>query len=209
MKSLFFAAMLWIWSGISSATASGLDTPDFEPIGERLFNGLELVKAADYPTSTYSGTLDEAPVVDRKTDSTGPSAFKLFAITAQASNLFGAREPTSMRIDIIPGSSENIVRSSAGRIIPVAILGSRDLDVTAINPRTIKLNGVDVMLVGKSDKSLCQQKDINDDSYEDLVCEVRTTGFKVGEGEFTIILKAATYNGESLKGEGRIRILRD
>ena len=130
-----------------------------------------------------------------------------FTLTARESNLFGGHGPTVMAIDINPGDSENIVRASSGRVIPVAIYGSRDLDVTAINPRTIRLNGVDVMLVGKSDKSLCRQVDINDDGYEDLVCDVRTTGFKVGEGEFKIILKAATYNGESLRGEDRIKIV--
>jgi len=130
-----------------------------------------------------------------------------FAIIAQASNLFGGYGPTAMTIDIKPGDSKNIVHASSGRVIPVAIFGSSDLNVTAINPRTIKLNGVDVMLVGKSDKSLCREIDINDDGYEDLVCDVRTTGFKVGEGEFKIILTAATYNGESLIGEDRIKIV--
>ena len=130
-----------------------------------------------------------------------------FAIIAQASNLFGGHGPTAITIDIKPGDSKNIISASSGRVIPVAIYGSSDLNVTAINPRTIKLNGVDVMLVGKSDKSLCHQTDINDDGYEDLVCDVRTTGFKVGEGEFKIILKAATYKGESLIGEGRIEIV--
>ena len=129
------------------------------------------------------------------------------AIAARESTLFGGHGPTVMTIDIKPGDSMNIVRASSRRVIPVAIFGSRDLDVTAINPRTIRLNGVDVMLVGKSDRSLCRQIDINDDSYDDLVCDVRTTGFKVGEGEFKIILKAATYNGESLRGEGRIKIV--
>ena len=132
-----------------------------------------------------------------------------FAITAQASKLFGEQGPTTMTIDIKPGSPENIVRAGAKRVIPVAILGSSDLDVIGINPRTIRLNGVDIMLVGKSDKSLCHQADINDDSYEDLVCDVRTTGYKIVEGEYTIILKAGTYNGESLRGEDRIRIVRN
>ena len=132
-----------------------------------------------------------------------------FAITAQASKLFGEQGPATMMIDIKPGSPENVIRAGAKRVIPVAILGSSDLDVIAINPRTIRLNGVDVMLVGKSDKSLCHQADINDDSYEDLVCDVRTTGYKVVEGEYTIILKAGTYNGESLRGEDRIRIVQN
>lgn len=131
-----------------------------------------------------------------------------FAIVAQSSSLFGGSGPTAMAIDIKPDDSENIVRASSGRVIVVAIFGSENLNVTAINPRTIRLNGVDVMLVGKSDKSFCRRPtDINGDSYEDLVCDVHTTGFRVGEGEFKIILKAGTYKGESLRGEDRIRIV--
>jgi hypothetical protein len=132
-----------------------------------------------------------------------------FMIIAQASNLFGGDGKTVMAIDIKPGDTENIVEASSGRVIPVAIFGSSDLNVTAINPRTIKLNGVDVMLVGKSDKSLCQQTDINDDGHEDLLCDVRTTGFKVSAGEYKVILKAATYKGVSLRGEDRIRIVQN
>jgi hypothetical protein len=130
-----------------------------------------------------------------------------FAIIAQVSNLSGGHGPTAMTIDIKPGDSKNIVPASSERVIPVAIFGSTDLNVTDINPRTIRLNGVDVMLVGKSDKSLCRQTDINDDGHEDLLCDVHTTGFKVSTGEYKIILKAATYNGESLTGEDRIKIV--
>jgi len=162
-----FATILWTWTGVSNAVATGVTSPDLEQVDGH------------------------------------------FAIIARASNLFGGHGPYAMIIDIIPGDAKNIVRPSSGRVIPVAILGSSDLNVTAINPRTIRLNGVDVMLVGKSDKSLCRQTDVNDDGYEDLVCDVRTTGFKVGEGEFKIILKAATYNGESLAGEDRIKVVRD
>lgn len=129
-----------------------------------------------------------------------------FILAQSQPNLFGGQEPTSMRIDLIPGSAENIVRAKGGKVIRVAIIGTDDVDVKSINPRTIRLEGVGVMLVGKSDKSLCNEQDINADSHLDLVCEVRTTGFMVGEGEFTIVLNAATYKGESLRGEDRIRI---
>ena len=124
-----------------------------------------------------------------------------------ASNLFGSQGSGTMVIDIKPDDPENIVRASSGRVISVAIFGSANLDVTSINPRTIRLNGVDVMLVGKSDKSLCRQTDINEDNFQDLLCDVRTTGFKVSAGEYRIILKAATYDGVSLRGEDRIRIV--
>lgn len=135
-------------------------------------------------------------------------ANRYFEITAQSSNLFGGHGPATMAIDIKPDDAKNIVRASSGRVIAVAIFGSDSLNVTTINPRTIRLNGVDVMLVGKSDKSLCRRPtDINGDSYEDLVCDVHTTGFRVGEGEYEVILKAGTYNGESLQGKDRIRVV--
>ena len=131
----------------------------------------------------------------------------LWAGICYGDGLYGDREPSSISIDIKPGDPENIIRTSSGRVISAAIFGSSDLDIISINPRTIRLNGVDVMLVGKSDKSLCRSEDINDDNFADLVCDVRTTGFRVGEGEYKVILRAATYNGESLKGEDRIRIV--
>jgi len=126
-----------------------------------------------------------------------------------ANDIFGGQGPAAMAIDIKPDDPDNIIRIGSGHTISVAIFGSADLDVTAINPRTIRLNGVNVMLVGKSDKSLCKRPaDINNDSYDDLVCDVRTTGFRVGEGEYRVILKAATYHAESLLGEDRIKIVR-
>jgi hypothetical protein len=156
---------------------------------------------------TWAGVSNAAATGDSSRDFEQTSGH--FAIIAQVSNRFGEQGPNAMTIDIKPGDPKNIVRASSRRVISVAIFGSRDLDITAINPRTIRLNGVDIMLVGKSDKSLCRQTDINDDSYEDLVCDVRIMGFKVDEGEFRIILKAATYSGESLRGEDRIRIVRN
>lgn len=145
--------------------------------------------------SSAAGEVASSPVSDQ------------FTIIAQANILFGERQPTTITIDIIPASPENIVQPGAWRVLPVAILGSAELEVTSINPRTIRLNGVDVMLVGKSDKSLCVEKDINDDTYKDLLCDVRSTGFKIVEGEYAIIIKAGTYSGESLRGEDRIRIV--
>ncbi len=125
---------------------------------------------------------------------------------AQATNLF-EREPIPLSIDIKPGDPDNEIRARAGKVIEVALLGTAEVDTNAINPRTIRIKGVDVLLVGKSDKSLCKLLDINADGLTDLVCDVRTTGFMVGQGEFRIVLEAATYAGDSLRGEDRIRIV--
>lgn len=127
---------------------------------------------------------------------------------AQSSRLFGGDPSSSMQIDIIPENDVNTINTHSSRQIPVAILGSPTLDVISINPRTIRLEGVGVMLVGKSDKSLCKQVDINADGYLDLVCGVRTTGFRVNPGSYTIRLRAETYDKAILRGEDQLRIIR-
>ena len=130
-------------------------------------------------------------------------------LLAQSSRLFGGEPSASMRVDLVPGSDENTVNPSQGRSIEVAVLGSEQLDVGDINPRTLRLKGADVLLVGKSDKSLCRQQDINGDGLLDLVCEMRTTGFRVDEGEYRILIEAETYDKASLNGEDRLRVVRD
>ncbi len=130
-------------------------------------------------------------------------------LLAQSSRLFGGEPSASMEVDLLPGSADNTVNPRQGRSIEVAVLGSQRLEVGDINPRTLRLSGVDVLLVGKSDKSLCRQQDINGDGYLDLVCEMRTTGFRVDEGEYRILIEAETYDKASLNGEDRLRIVRD
>jgi hypothetical protein len=126
---------------------------------------------------------------------------------AQASGLFGGDESSSMQIDLKPGDEENVMTARSGRVIPVGLMGSASLDVDSINPRTIRLQGVGVMLVGKSDKSLCRKTDLNADGHLDLLCDVRTTGFRVGEGVYTIVIKAETYNKAYLRGEDKLKIV--
>ena len=50
------------------------------------------------------------------------------------------------------------------------------LDINDFNPRTLKLRAVDQNLVGKSDKTLCRQLDINADSHMDLLCDIKVIG---------------------------------
>lgn len=128
---------------------------------------------------------------------------------AQSSRLFGGDTSASMQIDIKPGSEPNTISTNFGRVIPVAILGSPTLDVESINPRTIRLEGVEVMLIGKSDKSLCKKTDFNADGHPDLLCDVRTTGFRVTPGSYTIRLRAETYGKTTLRGSDQLTIVAD
>ena len=201
MTRSIVTATFWACTCIAGATGAGAADLDTETVGSSLTSpNMET-------TVAHSAKIEYSPSTDQGNKPGLLFASSQFAIIAQANILFGEQQPTTITIDILPGSPENIVRPGAWRLLPVAILGSAELEVTSINPRTIRLNGVDIMLVGKSDKSLCVEKDINDDTYQDLLCDVRSTGFKIGEGEYGIIIKAGTYSGESLRGEDRIKIV--
>jgi len=135
--------------------------------------------------------------------------FLAFRMTSLSLAFPPVPEPTLITIDIKPGSPENTINISSSGVIPVAILGSATLDVTTINPDTIALAGASVMMVGKSDKYLCNQHDINADTYNDLVCNVYTAGFMIEEGETSATLDAETFDGELLRGEDLVRIVPD
>ena len=118
-----------------------------------------------------------------------------------------AASPGTMTIDLLPGNPDNTIDLAYQRVIPVAILGSADFDINDLNPRTLKLRAVSQNLVGKSDKSLCQQQDINEDSFMDLLCDFKTIGFHVEPGDIAIVISAGTYQRQSLHAEGILRYL--
>jgi hypothetical protein len=127
------------------------------------------------------------------------------AVIAATSSVLSDAGPATMDIDILPGNAENTIDLGKQRLLPVAILGSANFDINDFNPRTLKLKAVGQNLVGKSDKTLCRQQDINADSYMDLLCDIKTIGFRVEPGDITVIISAGTYQRQSLRAEGVIR----
>ena len=82
------------------------------------------------------------------------------------------RQPsTVVTVDIRPGSNDNPVSASGQGLLPVAILGSDDLDVTTIDPSTLQLAGVDLALRGsaKRPQLAYSLEDVNGDGFTDLV----------------------------------------
>jgi hypothetical protein len=75
-------------------------------------------------------------------------------------------------IDIEPGSDPDCFNNDGKGVIPVAILGSDDFDVTRIDPGWIQLAGLDVKVAGKSDKLLAHIEDVNGDDYDDLTVQI-------------------------------------
>lgn len=113
--------------------------------------------------------------------------------------------PGSMIIDLLPGNPDNNIDLGRQRVVSIAILGSASFDINDLNPRTLKLRAVSQNLVGKSDKSLCRQLDLNEDSYMDLLCDFKIIGFKIQPGDIPVVINAGTYQRQSLSAEGVLR----
>ena len=124
---------------------------------------------------------------------------------ASSELLTTAPVPGSMIIDLLPGNSENRIDLSRQRVVSIAILGSASFDINDLNPRTLKLRAVSQNLVGKSDKSLCRQLDVNEDSYMDLLCDIKIIGFKIQPGDIPVVINAGTYQRQSLNAEAVLR----
>jgi hypothetical protein len=101
-------------------------------------------------------------------------------------------------IDIKPGSYPNCFNINGSGVIPVAILGSSDFDVTNINPATLLFNGSSVQVRGKKEKTMCHYEDVSGDfTYPegapdgllDLVCQFEDdpSQWLPGQAEATVI----------------------
>ncbi len=128
-------------------------------------------------------------------------------LLAQVSTLYGKEEAWPIRIDIKPDSDGNEIPIKTERQFPIAIFGSEQLDITLLNPRTIRVTAAEKKLVGRADTRSCRRQDVDGDSREDLVCDVKTVAFRLEPGELVVTLVAETYQHQQLKGEDRIVVI--
>ena len=127
-------------------------------------------------------------------------------------------------VDIKPGSCPNPVNVVSRGVLPVAILGTADFDVTQIDPSTILLNGVAPLrysfedvgrpyepCTGKWHAYACNE--CCGDGYMDLSLKFDTQEFVASLGEvpdrevITVDLKASLIDGTPIEGQDVIVIL--
>lgn len=86
---------------------------------------------------------------------------------------FETAKPVSF--DIKPGDDPNCMNINGHGVIPTAILGSEDFDVTQIDASTLRFAGLEVRVRGKKGP-MCHVEDVSGDGgvpdgYLDLVCQ--------------------------------------
>jgi hypothetical protein len=131
-------------------------------------------------------------------------------------------------VDIKPGSCPNPLNVKSKGVLPVAVLGTEDFDVTTIDPATIELTLEDVEegvsplrwnyedVATPFEGELCDCHELEGDGYMDLTLKFDTQelveelelcdDFDDGE-EVHLIITGKLYDGKEIKGEDCIRVL--
>ena len=119
----------------------------------------------------------------------------------------------TVSIDVKPGSDPNSINLGDQGLLPVAILGEADFDVSNINASTIELEGVDMTTRGsaKAPKLAYSFEDVNGDGYTDLMAFFSIADL-VLEGVLTetttaLTLTATLYDGTSTEGTDSVRLV--
>jgi hypothetical protein len=114
--------------------------------------------------------------------------------------------PIQVDIDIKPGSDPSCFNNDGNGVIPVAILGSADFDVTQIDAGTVQLEGLAVAARGKANKLLAAYEDVNTDGFTDLVIKIEDVDGTFTQGSGTATLTGNLLDGTSILGTGDICI---
>jgi hypothetical protein len=114
--------------------------------------------------------------------------------------------PIMVDIDIKPGSFPSCFRNDGNGVIPVAIFGSTDFDVYAIDPGTVQLEGLRVITKAKSNKLMAAYEDFNRDGFMDLVLKFQDVEGTFMPGMGTATLTGTLFDGTHIMGDGDICI---
>lgn len=113
----------------------------------------------------------------------------------------------TVQIDIKPGSYPNAINNDGRGVIPVAVLGSADFEVSLILVDTVTLQGMSIKVVGKASKMLYHYEDVNGDGFDDLVLQIQDMDGAFQPGTVTATLSGELLCGTPIVGQDDITIV--
>jgi hypothetical protein len=136
-----------------------------------------------------------------------------FFVVGEITSLVRQASTVVISLDIRPGSDDNPVSASQQGLLPVAILGRHDLDVTTIDPSTLQLAGVDLALRGsvKRPQLAHSLEDVNGDGFTDLVAFFGVPDL-VSAGALTtstiaLTITGALTDGTAIQGADSVKVV--
>ena len=115
--------------------------------------------------------------------------------------------PIPITIDIKPRSDSNCFNQDEKGVIPVAILGSADLDVTQINIESLALQGLSVKMAGKSNNYLAHYNYLNGDDYLDLIVQFQDSDGWIASGNGYAAVTGELNDSTPIEGKDTICIV--
>lgn len=115
----------------------------------------------------------------------------------------GPPEVIVVEIDVKPGSFPNCFNLNGHGVIPVAVLGSAELEVTEIDPQSLLFDGLRVRVRGKRGP-LCSFEEVDGDGFLDLVCQFEDEPENWSAGSDTATLTGALFDGRRIEGQDSI-----
>lgn len=112
-----------------------------------------------------------------------------------------------VEIDIKPGSDPNCFNNDGHDVIPVAILGSANFDVTDVDAGTVALAGLSVGVKGKSNKLMAHIEDVNGDGFDDLVVQIEDVDGTFTSGSGVATLMGNLFDGTPFQGSDEICVV--
>lgn len=115
----------------------------------------------------------------------------------------GLYQPTSVVIDIIPGSDTNLIDPQGEALIPVAILTAADFDAVTVDPLSLSFGPAGA----GEDDGQAQVEDVDGDGDLDLLLHFRTEESGIQCGDTVAYLTGRTFSEQAIVGFDSITTL--
>lgn len=154
--------------------------------------------------------------------STTPNPADVLVADSDVVQNFGLSAYIEVPVDVKPGSDVNPVNLKSNGVLPVAIMGKEDFDVTIIDPETLQLNGVaplrwsieDICSKDEDEENPLVTDDIMlPDGLDDLTLKFETQAIAATLGDpqrgdtLPLYLSGETFEGVAVTGEEWILIV--
>lgn len=107
--------------------------------------------------------------------------------------------PRTVDIDVKPESTDNCVNINGKGVIPVAVLGSAEFDVSHLSLHSILFGGLSTRKQGNGEP-ICSSEDVNSDGYIDVQCQFEDIKGNWASTGGTALLRGELTDGSEFAG---------